>query len=368
MRDSLNRRRLLQAGTTLAAAAALPWTPNVARAQNKGEVRVLVGGGDWGKANIAAYARPFEEQTGIKVTAIPDQVNLAQAELMVTSGNVTIDVISYGQSGATALANKGLLEDIDYSLYAPDHLQGLADFAKKPWGVAALVYSYVMVYNTERYPGGKPRPKNWAEFWDVERFPGVRTLITGQSGTEGPWEEALLADGVKPADIYPMDIDRIFKSLDRIKPHVRRWWRVGSEVQQIMHDKAFDLTNSYDGRATLLAEQGFPVEVNHNQAKLTWDYWLLPKGGPNVANAQRFVEFATRADRQSKFAMQIPYGPSNLRAYDHIPKERGRLLASHPDYIANSIPLQTAWYMQKGADGRTNLERLIQRWNEWILT
>jgi putative spermidine/putrescine transport system substrate-binding protein len=348
-------------------AGSVPFASRPVRAQDKGEVRVLVGGGDWGKANIAAYAKPFEEQTGIKVTAIPDQVNLAQAELMVNSGNVTIDVISYGQSGATALANKGLLEQIDYGRYGDDQLSGLADFAKKPWGVAALVYSYVMVYNTEAYPASKPRPSNWAEFWDVDRFPGVRTLITGQSGTEGPWEEALLADGVAPADIYPMDIDRIFRSLDRIKPHVRRWWRVGSEVQQIMHDKAFDLTNSYDGRAMLLAGQGFPVEVNRNQAKLTWDYWLIPKGGPNVENAQKFVEFATRADRQADFAQRIPYGPSNLKAYEQIPEERGRQLASHPEYVANSIPLQTAWYTEKGADGKTNLERLIQRWNEWIL-
>lgn len=36
-----------------------------------------------------------------------------------------------------------------------------------------------------------------------------------------------------PADrLYPMDIDRIFASLDKIKPHIRKWWGTGSEIQQ----------------------------------------------------------------------------------------------------------------------------------------
>lgn len=66
-----------------------------------------------------------------------------------------------------------------------------------------------MVYNTEKYPADKPRPSSWAEFWPVDKFPGVRLLETGEWGSEGPWEEALLADGVPVDQIYPMDIDRV---------------------------------------------------------------------------------------------------------------------------------------------------------------
>ncbi len=359
------RRQFLGTGAALAASSALP-LPALG-AGSGGELRVLVGGGDWGKANIAAYVEPFQEETGIQVTAITDQVNLAQVELMARSGNVTVDVISYGQSGAETLARKGVLEDIDYSLYGEDQLAGLTDFAKKPWGVAALVYSYVMVVNTKTFPDGAPRPQSWADYWDVERFPGTRTLISGRSGTEGPWEEALMASGVAPQDIYPMDIDRIFESLDRIKPQIRRWWTVGSEIQQIMHDGAFDVTNSYDGRAMLLVNQGAPLEIVRNEAKLNWDYWMIPKGGPNLEAAQRFIQFATRADRQAEFAQLIPYGPSNLDAYRSIPEERARQLASHPDYVVNSVPIQASWYNETQADGRTNVEHLIQRWNEWVL-
>ncbi|WP_338025346.1 extracellular solute-binding protein [Bradyrhizobium yuanmingense] len=231
----------------------------------------------------------------------------------------------------------------------------------------ALVYSYVMVYNTEKFSAQTQRPSSWAEFWDVNKFPGVRVLHSGQLGTEGPWEEALLADGVAPDALYPMDIDRIFASLNRIKPHVRKWWTVGSEIQQIMHDKVADVMNSYDGRAGLLIDQGAPLEINRNQSKLSWDYWAIPKGSPNVQNAQKFIEFATRAGRQAAFAQLIPYGPTNLKAYELMPEKVGRRLASHPDYMAKSIRVNMQWYGQTGPDGVSNAERLRERWNEWIL-
>lgn len=359
------RRQLMKNGGALAAVSALP-TPALTAGTTK-EISVLVGGGDWGKANIAAYVEPFQDETGIKVNPITDQIKLAQVELMVKSSNISVDVFTYGQSGAETLNARGLAEDIDYSIYDEAQLAGLTDFSKKPFGVAALVYSYVMVLNTENFPEGEPRPESWTDFWNLNKFPGTRTLISGRAGTEGPWEESLMASGVMPGSVYPMDIDSIFASLDKMKGEVRRWWTVGSEIQQIMHDGAFDMTNSYDGRAQLLVNQGFPLEIVRNQAKLNWDYWMMPKGGPNAEAAQRFIQFATRADRQAEFAKLIPYGPSNLDAYDSIPEERAHQLASHPDYIADSLPIQASWYTSHKGDGRTNVEHLIDRWNAWTL-
>ena len=53
------------------------------------------------------------------------------------------------------------------------------------------------------------------------------------NATQGPLEEALLADGVEPKDLYPLDVDRAFRKLDQIKHYVRKWWANGSEVMQL---------------------------------------------------------------------------------------------------------------------------------------
>ncbi|MFK4380883.1 ABC transporter substrate-binding protein [Bradyrhizobium sp. USDA 223] len=367
MSHLVSRRRLLQGSSSAVLSGVLDSVTGHALARSPEELRIVVGGGDWGKANIEAYVKPFQAETGIKVTPITDQTSLAQIELMVTTKNVSVDVVGANLGTAFTAAAKGYLEEIDYSIYKSEELAGIVDFAKKPCSVPALIYSYVMVYNTEKFSAQTPRPTSWTEFWEVNKFPGVRVLHSGQLGTEGPWEEALLADGVAPDALYPMNIDRIFASLNRIKPHVRKWWTVGSEIQQIMHDKVADVMNSYDGRAGLLIDQGAPLEINRNQSKLSWDYWAIPKGSPNVQNAQKFIEFATRADRQAAFAQLIPYGPTNLNAYKLIPEKVGRRLASHPDYMAQSIRVNMQWYGQTGPDGVSNAERLRERWNDWIL-
>ncbi|WP_031251703.1 ABC transporter substrate-binding protein [Mesorhizobium sp. LSHC412B00] len=362
----LNRRRFMQATSAAIAAGALS-SARPTSAQSSGELRVTVGGGDVGKATIEAFVKPFEAETGIKVTPITEDANPGAIELMVKSSNVTLDVGAVGQGSVLTLEGKGLLEKIDYSIYKKEDLDGMYDFAKQPSGIAWPVYSYNMVYNTESFPAGKPRPITWADFWDVEKFPGIRTLVSGAYGSEGPWEEALLADGVPADQLYPMDIDRIFTSLDKIKPHIRKWWGTGSEIQQMLHDKAVDVAQSYDGRALLLIDQGAPIEINRNQAKLTWDYFVIPKGGPNVQNAQKYIEFTTRADRQAAFCQIFPQGPTNRNAFKLLPDKVARKLTTHPDYMKSSVFINGQWYNDIGPDGLTNTERLIQRWNEWVL-
>ncbi|RWH31398.1 MAG: ABC transporter substrate-binding protein [Mesorhizobium sp.] len=367
MTFQMNRRRFMQTTSSAIAAGALPTVSGRALAASSNELRVSVYGGQIGDAIVETLLKPFEAETGIKMIPITQDFTLAQLELMVKAKNVTVDVAGMEQTLTLTAKEKGLLEEIDYSLYKKEELDGFLDFAKDKYGAGQLIYSFNMIYNTKKYPAGKPRPANWAEFWDVEKFPGVRYLVAGLYGTEGPWEEALMADGVAPDKIYPMDIDRIFASLDKIKPHIRKWWSSGSEIQQLMQSGGGDVMESYDGRALAAIDAGAPLEINRNQAKMTWAHWVIPKGCPNSENAQKFIEFATRGDRQATFVKLYPEGPTNRNAFKHIPADLARKLPTYPEYMANSIPLNGGWYVEVGSDGRTNVERLIQRWNQWIL-
>ncbi|WP_338025622.1 extracellular solute-binding protein [Bradyrhizobium zhanjiangense] len=135
----------------------------------------------------------------------------------------------------------------------------------------------------------------------------------------------------------------------------------------MMRDGVADIALPYDGRALSLIDQGEPIEINRNQAKLTWDYWIIPKGSPNAHNAQKFIEFTGRADRQAAFAQLFAQAPSNRNAYAMIPETVARKLATDPDYISSSFPLNGGWYAERGSDGSSNYQQLIQRWNGWIV-
>ncbi|WP_353817432.1 ABC transporter substrate-binding protein [Mesorhizobium sp.] len=361
----MNRRRFIQAASAVAVGAVSSESAR-ATSQSTGELTVALNGGDYAKACIEVYVKPFEAETGIKVTPITDEITGAQLELMVSTNSVSVDVIPADPSMDAQAPVKGYLEKIDYSIYKTDELDAMLDFVKTPYSVGSIVYAYCMVYNTETFPADKPRPTTWAEFWDVSRYPGVRTMTSGMTGS-GPWEEALLADGVPADALYPLEIDRVFASLDKIKPHIRKWWTTGSELGQMQHDKVVDLSQSFDGRAVLMIDQGIPLGINRKESKLTWESWAIPKGAKNLQNAQKFIEFITRADRQAAFAKIMPYGPTNRNAFKLIPEDLGRKFASHPDYLKSTIVRDPKWYAEAGPDGMTNQERFAQRWNEWVL-
>ena len=49
----------------------------------------------------------------------------------------------------------------------------------------------------------------------MKKFPGRRALRNHPIAT---LEAALMADGVAPDKLYPLDVDRAFKKLEEIKP------------------------------------------------------------------------------------------------------------------------------------------------------
>ena len=53
-------------------------------------------------------------------------------------------------------------------------------------------------------------------------------------------EFALIADGVPMDKVYPIDIDRAFKSLSRIKSAVPKFWDTGALSSQMLADKEAD--------------------------------------------------------------------------------------------------------------------------------
>lgn len=355
----INRRRLMLATSSAAAVGAFGVSPSRAATN---ELRVIVGGGDFGKAFVEAYVKPFEAETGVKVTPITQNIDPAQIPMMVTTKSVTVDVVIMGLP--EQFAREGYLEKIDYSIYKKEELDGIIERCKHPYGVGPYVVSLNQVYNTKSFPADKPRPNTWSDFWDVEKFPGNRSL---PSVNWAPWEEALLADGVPVDKLYPIDVERAVASLNKIKPHVRKWWMNGSEILQIMRDGVADLADCYDGRAVFLMDHGSPIEIVRNQAKLYADYLAIPKGSPNAENAQKFIALALRSDRQAAFAKLYPQAPTNRKAYEFLDDKIARKLCTYPEYLKQGYFQDLKWYAEVGPDGMTNRDRLNKRWNQWIL-
>jgi len=138
---------------------------------------------------------------------------------MVESGNVTWDVVDVEYDFALAAAKAGLLEPIDFAVV--DKAQIDPRFVTDN-AVGSFYYSFVLGYNKDVL---KEEPKTWADLFDTTKFPGKRTFYKWSA--PGVLEIALLADGVAPDKLYPLDLDRAFKKLDTIKGDIV-WWGGGA--------------------------------------------------------------------------------------------------------------------------------------------
>lgn len=326
------------------------------------EVVVVVGTGDWGRANVKAFVEPFEKETGIAVKVVDAWFDDDAMRSLGSSGKSHVDVVPVGHVTVVSAGEAGWLAAVDYSRHDPAHLNDMQREAKRPFGIAPIYYSINIAYWKDRFPNGGPR--TWADFWNVGRFPGERSLRSGDYPA-GLLESALLADGVPADRLYPLDIDRAFASLDRIKPHIAVWWRDGVDMQEAFVARSVDLGSGFNGRVGTLQDAGHAIDVEWNEGFLLLDYFVMPRGGPNPENAQTFMAFLSRPENQAAFAALMPYGPTSARAYDFIDEQRARALPSYAANIGKQIIIDTEWYLSRIGD-TTNFRYVMERWNKWL--
>ncbi len=343
-REFLGRSAVIGGGALMATLAARP-------AGAAGQIVVTDPGGEWQEAAAAAYYRPFEKETGIKVlySARPS-LAMGRLKAMVEAKNVEWDVTILADYLMYRAGKDGLVEAIDYKTIDTSNV---IKTATTRYGIGNDVFATVMAYNTKKWPAGGG-PKTWADFWDVKTFPGRRSM----SGIGyGPLEFALLADGAPLDKLYPLDVPRALKKMDEIKPHVKVWWTAGAQQAQLMAGDEVDLIQGWNGRFQGAIDKGAPFAINWNGVYQI-EGWVVPKGAPNRDAATKFLDFSLKPEHQAEFAKRLPYGPVNQKALALLPPTRARQL---PTFEANMSKL-TAVDAEWVAD---HTDELQAKWTEW---
>jgi putative spermidine/putrescine transport system substrate-binding protein len=302
-----------------------------------------------------AFFEPFEKATGIKCIGTSPP-RLPKLKAMVESQNIEWDAVVLLDSWVERAATENLLEPIDYSKMDKNDL--FPDAAAE-YGVGIFYFATGMAYNTEAYPPGK-NPKTWAEFWDVKKFPGKRGMYKGAMEV---LEFALLADGVPIDKIYPIDVDRAFKSLDKIKPYVSLWWRQGEEPVQALAQGEVNLSTAWLTRVLGAKKDGAKIAAVLNQAILRLDMWAVPKGCKNKKEVMDFIAFTTEPTRQAALTNLLPYGPVSKKSFDYISKDMAKELFSAPENSSKMVllnPKGRKWWGENEA-------QVLERFQQWLL-
>jgi putative spermidine/putrescine transport system substrate-binding protein len=322
-----------------------------ARAASK-TVYVNSYGGVWETSWRKAFFDPFTAQTGIAVKAVPG-VSFAKLKAEVQTRNYEWDVINLGDVEYAQAVLEGLLEKVDKTAAKTDQLphRMVRDYCITSYSLGTNI-----VYRKDKFPKGGPQ--SWADFWDVKRFPGPRCLFD-RSFTCLAF--ALLADGVPKDKLYPMDIDRAFRKMDEIKPHIKTWWRDGSQSQQLIRDGEVDMIAMWSARAVDLIDDRVPVEIVWNEAEIYYANLQIPKGDPNAPATWEFCNFVAQAKPQADFAMLLPYGPANPAAGALMSEARLRQTPAWPDNEKVGFTHDAAWIAPR-------LAQIRERWTQWLAT
>src|SRR3954468_18858300 len=180
-------------------------------------------GGEPQKVQAKAFFEPAAKELGISVLQ-DSHGGYAKIKAQVLSGSPSYDLVALGCAEAARAAKEGLLEPVNYSL--TPNAKDLEPAMRGTHYVGEWTFSTVIIWNTQTV---KTPPSTWAEFWDVEKFPGKRAL---SANARQMLEIALIADGVPADKLYPLDVDRAFKKLEQIKPNLRLWWSSGAQSVQ----------------------------------------------------------------------------------------------------------------------------------------
>src|SRR6266404_1830273 len=305
--------------------------------KGSGEVRIATFGGTMQETQQKAYFEPFEKLSGIKVHAFPG-TNPTKIKAMVETGNVEWDIAQLSRGSIMNLQKQGdYFEKIDYDIVDPD----VDNAYRFEYGLEMLVWAQVLAYRTDAFKGAAP--SGWADFWDTKKFPGDRAMF-GTSG--GGWPEmefALMAAGVAPDKLYPLDVDKALASYDKIKKDVVKWWDTGAVPIQLLTDREVTMTTVWNGRMAALQAAGVPAAISWSQGLLKRDAWGIPKGAKNKANAMKFAAYSTMAIPQARVALGIPYGSVNNKSNEFIPPERLEVLPSAPAIKSQLINYDYGW-------------------------
>jgi len=328
-----------------------------ARAQTEppkpAQIVVNDSGGDMQNAMRKAFYSEFEQRYGIRVVST-SPVDLGKLRAMVQSGNVEWTVTEIDGESALLAERSGLLEPIDLKIVDlsqfPKHLQDRKFVFPKG------VYSTVMGYRTDVFPEGK-RPQSWADFWDVQKFPGPRSMRNDPADN---LEFALLADGVPADKLYPLDVDRAFRKMDQIKKHVAVWWTTGAQSAQVLVDKEAVLGTAWNGRYYSVIKQGAPIAIEWNQGAMKESAFGIPKGAKDVYWGQKLLALIAEAKPQSVYANIIGYPGLNLESIKYIDPALAPYMPTYPAHLAKQFWISTEWQA-------ANAAKVKERWARWML-
>ncbi len=348
----------------LVTAGALWWLSRTAPV-----LTVATWAGTYGRAQASAMFAPYSSQAWVDVRIAQHDGGLDELRGQVGAHRYDWNVIDLELPDAITACKEGLLEPMDSSGF-PQGGDGNAatnDFvpgALGPCWVGSVVYSQVIGYAPQRVRG---KPRTLAEFFDLKRYPGPRGLR--RTSAKFNLELALLADGVKPGDVYPTlgrrkGLMRALAKLDTIRPAIV-WYAKSGDPLELLADRKVVFTTMPNSGLFDAARRKQKIGAIWDRQLYELDVFGIPRGDPKKPMAMEFLHFATSTGALARVAEWVPYGParkSSVALVNRNPESGAPMrpfLPTAPEHFARAFRVDDAWWAKHGKD-------IAPVWRVWV--
>lgn len=291
----------------------------------------------------------FTEKSGAKFVG-DSPFDPAKIGAQVKSGNLIWDMVTVDPAWAAANCGE-LLEPWDMSKVDTTNLPD--GMSTQECGIPVNTTGWIASYNTKAWGG--QTPNTWADYFDVKKFPGKRAVFAGTPAQA--LEGALLADGVAPEDMYPLDVDRAFKKFDTIRDHLI-FYSTGAEQEQIMASNQAAMCMCWAGRVFAVNEAGAKWDIIHETPVIATTVWGLVKGSKNADVAHAAVNYFMGAKATEMVQEGIAYPGPNKNGKPNLTKNAKLVDVLKPPFEAPLESDPKFW--------AENVEKLTDRWVTWM--
>ncbi|MBP9183039.1 MAG: ABC transporter substrate-binding protein [Fuscovulum sp.] len=349
MKQLTHLRMALAAGT-----AALALAAGAAQAR---DLTIVSFGGTFQDAQRELFFQPFAEKLGKPVLDEAWEGGYGVLQSKVKAGQPNWDVVQVEAEELALGCADGIFEKLDWEKLGgqDSYIPGGASDC----GAGHIVWSVAIAYDGNKLT--EAQPQSWADFWDVEKFPGKRGL---RKTAKYALEAALMADGVAKEDVYatlatPEGVDRAFAKLDALREHIV-WWEAGAQPLSMLQTGDVVMSSVYNGRITGLNQtEGTNMKLVWNESIYAVDSFVVLAGAENKDAGMDFIAFANAPENLSKLPAKIAYGLPVKAAADMIAPELGVNLPTQADNLAVSLNLDVNYWVD-------NSEELTERFNAWV--
>jgi putative spermidine/putrescine transport system substrate-binding protein/spermidine/putrescine transport system substrate-binding protein len=267
----------------------------------------------------ASFAKPFQQQTGCRVTATYVGTN-DEFVAKVMGGGGDYDLVSPSNDTTQRLIDAGAVEPLD-----PAKVPGMQDFfpmfKAPPWlakngKLYGVPFGWGIVRTIVRADAVPAPPDSLSFLWD----PKWKGRLSLWDDVQEIYMTAHLLGFANTYTLNDEQLARIKTKLIALKPNVRKFWGTTGEMGTLMATGEVVAGNSWEPTIVSLRKAGIKIlEVVPKEGRNGWsDSWMILKGASGNPCVYQWLSWTASPKAQALGYGVMGYGFSNAKMVDEL--------------------------------------------------